>query len=68
MRQTALGRKIQQLRQERGLTLRDLARKAQVDERGLGRIESGDSPAPYFPTVQRIARALGVDLNTLDVE
>ena len=53
------GKRIQELRYERGLTQMALAENADVDQGHISRIESGDRGAT--PTVlKRLADALGV--------
>jgi transcriptional regulator with XRE-family HTH domain len=52
------------IRQERGWSRRELARKAKLDEGTLRGIESG-SHAPSRPTIERLARALKMRVDDL---
>jgi transcriptional regulator with XRE-family HTH domain len=60
--QEALGRAIRQLRDERGLTQKDLARAADMDVTAISHIERGRSN-PAWGTVRRIATALDVPIS-----
>jgi transcriptional regulator with XRE-family HTH domain len=60
--QEALGRAIRQLRDERGLKQKDLARAADMDVTAISHIERGRSN-PAWGTVKRIATALGVSVS-----
>ena len=62
--QQALGRAVRELRTERGLTQRELARAADVNETWLSHIEAG-RPNPAWGTVARIAAALDMPLSQL---
>ncbi|OFV84479.1 MAG: hypothetical protein A2W26_01225 [Acidobacteria bacterium RBG_16_64_8] len=53
--------RVAQFREQRGLTQRDLAKKARVNRVTLARLERAMHP-PTLDTLERIARALGVKL------
>lgn len=50
---------LKELREERFMTTRELARKAHVSNRTINRMEYGIG-SPYFSTIKRVADALGV--------
>ena len=60
--QEALGRAIRQLRDERGLKQKELARAADMDVTAISHIERGRSN-PAWGTVRRIATALEVPVS-----
>jgi len=60
----ALAAVLRRLREDRGLTLEELAFKSGVSIGSLGRIELGRSSAAWS-TVRQIADALGVSLAKL---
>jgi transcriptional regulator with XRE-family HTH domain len=60
--QEALGRAIRQLRDERGLKQKELARAADMDVTAISHIERGRSN-PAWGTVKRIATALDVPVS-----
>ena len=63
-----IGHRIRQLRQQKGLTQRDLAEKAGVFDVGeieRGRKVKGGPANPQIETLYKIAIALGVDLEEL---
>ena len=60
--QEALGRAIRQLRDERGLKQKELARAADMDVTAISHIERGRSN-PAWGTVKRIATALDVTVS-----
>jgi transcriptional regulator with XRE-family HTH domain len=60
--QEALGRAIRELRGERGLTQRDLARSADMNVTQISHIERGRAN-PAWGTVKRIAAALGLPVS-----
>jgi transcriptional regulator with XRE-family HTH domain len=62
--QEALGRAIRQLRDERGLKQKELARAADMDVTAISHIERGRSN-PAWGTVKRIATALDVTVSEL---
>ncbi len=62
--QEALGQAIRELRGQRGLTQRQLADAADVNETWISHIEAGRTN-PAWGTVVRIAAALGVSVSAL---
>lgn len=62
MRQPELGKKITELRKERGLTQEELVEKCKISVRTLQRIETGEV-TPRIYTVKTILAALDADLN-----
>jgi XRE family aerobic/anaerobic benzoate catabolism transcriptional regulator len=60
----AFGRRVRELRQQRSLTRKTLARQAQVSERYLGQLESGDGNVSII-LLRRIAAALHVTVNQM---
>ena len=60
----ALGRRVRSLREERGLTLSDLAREAEVSRRYLTDLEGGRGN-PSALVLLRVGTALGVDPSEL---
>ena len=59
-----IGKNIQKMRTDRGLTLNVLSEKSGVSKAMLSQIES-DKVNPTVATVWKIAKGLGVDLNEL---
>ena len=57
--------RIEQLRQEKGYTLRELAERCQMEPANLTRILKGRVKGPRLTTLQRIAEALGVSAHEL---
>jgi transcriptional regulator with XRE-family HTH domain len=60
-----IGKRIRDLREERGLTQREVARRAGLTPSGVGFIENGQTQNPSAETVVAIARALGVRVEAL---
>lgn len=60
-----LSRVIQQLREAKGMTQRDLAKKAEVTAGYIAQLETGRKKNPSVPVLRRIARALAVDVADL---
>lgn len=56
---------LRQTRRERGLTRAELARRAQVSEQTLAKIEQGHSTDPGFTVVVAVAASLGLRLDDL---
>ena len=56
-----LGEEIRSLRTERGLSQRELAERMGVSQSVVGRLEAG-GVEPRLSTLDRVARALGVEL------
>src|SRR4051794_27123145 len=61
---TAFGKRVRELRERRGLTRKLLARAANVSERYLGQLESGDGNVSLI-LLRRIASALNVTLGDI---
>ena len=51
---------IKRLREERGLTPEELAKRAGVTKPYVSMIESGERKSPSLPILKRLAKALGV--------
>jgi len=60
-----VGKAIQKVRLEKGLTQEDLARKADMPYTTLAKIESGMVTNPRMKTLQKIANALAVTIDYL---
>jgi transcriptional regulator with XRE-family HTH domain len=58
--QPGLGLLLQRLREERGLSLRELAQLAEVDHAYIYRLETGDKESPSEEILSRLLRALKV--------
>lgn len=63
---TAVGTAVRKLRETQGLSIRELARAAEVDHSYLSRIESGEAQNPSTRVLRDIAAALGTNLATLE--
>jgi len=50
---------VKKLREERGMTQAELAKKASVTEAYVSMIEAGKRKSPSLPVLRRLARALG---------
>ena len=50
---------LKRLREERGLTQAELAKKASVTEAYVSMIEAGKRKSPSLPVLRRLAHALG---------
>jgi transcriptional regulator with XRE-family HTH domain len=59
-----VGNTIRDLRRANGLTIADIAERAELSRGMLSRIENGQT-ASSLESLNRIARALGVSLSTL---
>jgi len=59
-----LGMNIAKYRHKKGLSQDGLAFKAEIGERTVSRIESGETD-PRFTTLQKIAETLGIELKNL---
>jgi transcriptional regulator with XRE-family HTH domain len=57
----AIGRRIKEIREKKGLTAEQLAWKHNISKGYWSRIESGDR-IPSIPMLDKIAKALGVHL------
>jgi transcriptional regulator with XRE-family HTH domain len=60
-----IGQMIKQLRQTKGLTQAELAKKAHVTRPYITMLENGVRKAPSLPMLQRLAKALGVPVTAL---
>lgn len=60
-----IGDKIKQLRNKRGLTQDELARKADLPYTTLTKIETNVITKPSIQTVVKIAKGLGISLDEL---
>ena len=56
---------LKELKKEKHLSAKQIAEKANMSERTVSRIFSGDTDAPYVDTLQRIAAALDVTLDDI---
>lgn len=63
---TALGRKIRSARQRRGMTQRELARRARIDYRTVSLYEIG-SMLPGAKTAARLSYALRIDIGVTEI-
>lgn len=60
-----LGQSIKRLRENRGMTQLELAKKARVSQPYLSQLEAAGKANPSVDLVARIAKALGVALEDL---
>jgi transcriptional regulator with XRE-family HTH domain len=60
-----LSKVIQKLREEQGMTQRDLAAKAKVTQGYVAQLEMGMKKNPSLDVLQRLAKALGVPVTEL---
>ena len=60
-----VGRMIQRLREEKGLSQRQLASRAGVTNGYISQLEAGDKKNPSLAVLQRLAKALGVPVTGL---
>ncbi len=58
MPQSALGFLLRNLREERGLSLREVAQLADIDHAYVYRLETGDKESPSEEVLSRLVRAL----------
>ena len=65
MESNSLGQKIKKLRQKLGLSQDDFARKADVPYTTLTKVETGVIKKPSVFVVNKIAKALSVDIEEL---
>lgn len=68
VKQPQLGRTLRALREERGWSQRELARRAKVTQAYITLIETGERPHTSWEVLLRLARALGVPPARLDPE
>lgn len=64
----ALGERIRELREKRGLTRETLAGKTGVSAVYIKKLEAGERTSPSLPALASIARALGAMLEIKLVE
>jgi len=62
---STIAKNIKKYRKEKGLSQDKLSRLADVSHATIIKIESGGIQSPTIDTVQKIAKALGVDVNDL---
>jgi transcriptional regulator with XRE-family HTH domain len=60
-----LGRMIQRLREDKGLSQRQLAARAGVTNGYVSQLEAGDKKNPSLAVLPRLAKALGVPVTEL---
>src|SRR6266851_557238 len=60
-----LGERIKRLRERRGWNQRELARRAQVDNAWIHRLENGERHNISLDAAKRLATTLGVSLDVL---
>lgn len=60
-----VGTSIRALRKQKGLTLEDLAGKTGINMDHIARIERGETKNPRIDTIQKIAKALAVDVDAI---
>jgi transcriptional regulator with XRE-family HTH domain len=56
---TELGRRLRKTREARGLSQREVARRANLTNTVVARIESGATPSPGVETIWKLETALG---------
>ena len=59
------GQRVKRMRERRGLSVQELATRAQTTYQTIWRIERGELKEPGIGLAQRIARALGVGVDYL---
>jgi len=62
--QTAIGKRIKELREERNIPQQDLAAKCNIEKSNLSRIEAGGTN-PTIYTLYKIAECLDVSVSEL---
>lgn len=67
MPQSALGTMLQFLREQRGLSIRELARLADIDHAYIYRLEVGDKESPSDEVQAKLMRALKSDRREADM-
>lgn len=67
MAQPALGATLQYLREQRGLSLRELARLAGIDHAYIYRLENGDKESPSTEVLAKLTRALKLGKRESDI-
>jgi len=61
----SVGQMIEQAREEKGLSKRELSRLAKISDTELARIESGEREIPNPKTLRKISKHIGVNYNDL---
>ena len=56
---------LKEFKKEKGITIKHIAEEANLPERTVSRIFSGDTDNPYVDTLHRIATVLGVSLDDI---
>jgi transcriptional regulator with XRE-family HTH domain len=59
------GKFLRKLREDRGLTLRQVEETAKISNAYLSQVERGKRRVPHFRVLQRLAGAYGVPISTL---
>lgn len=67
MNDKSFARRLTHLREAAGLSQYEVAKRAGVTRQTLSRLEMGES-VPTWPTVQALARALGLDCTAFVVQ
>ncbi len=65
---TPLGLRIQELREVKGWSQAELARRAGVPQPTISRLEAGQSESVNLPNLEKLATALGCDPGYLIVK
>jgi transcriptional regulator with XRE-family HTH domain len=60
-----LSQALKRLRERRGLTQVQLAKRAKVAQGYVAMLESGERKSPSLPVLRRLAKALGVPVTEL---
>jgi transcriptional regulator with XRE-family HTH domain len=60
-----LGRVLKTLREDKGLTQVDLAKRANVERTYIVKLESGNKKNPSLDILKKLAKALGVPVTEL---
>ena len=60
-----VGRMLRRLREEKGLTQDELAKRSKLTKPYISQIENGVRKNPSLPALERLANALGVRVTTL---
>ena len=61
----SVGQMIEQAREEKGLSKRELSRLAKISDTELARIESGEREIPNPKTLRKISKHIGINYNDL---
>lgn len=67
MDESALGVLLQSLRNQRGLSLRELAQLSDVDHAYIYRLETGDKESPSVEVISKLLRALKAGKRESDI-